>query len=272
MLAQTIGEPEPSPYQNILRNLKTQSIFDIPIHIGTKEEILQAVRALLEDNGQHIITTVNPEMLMHARIDAGFKLILQHASLSICDGSGIEIMTRGKIHTYPGVDLMQDICRIASSEQLRVYILGSKDSETLDTAVNNLSEEYLNLNIVGMHTGPILTDTPQNTTLTEVSVGIQEKVLADIQQKKPHILFVGFGHSKQEKWIAQYLDQLPSVKIAMGVGGAIDFIGKKVPRAPKYLQKIHLEWFWRLMHEPRRIKRIFTAVVLFPYFYVTKNH
>ncbi|MBI4995076.1 WecB/TagA/CpsF family glycosyltransferase [Candidatus Peregrinibacteria bacterium] len=72
-----------------------------------------------------------------------------------------------------------------------------------------------------------------------------------------------FGHGKQEKWIDKNLRDLPSVKIAMGVGGAFDFISGHVKRAPKFIRQIGLEWVWRLIVEPRRVGRIWKATVKF---------
>ena len=76
-------------------------------------------------------------------------------------------------------------------------------------------------------------------------------------------MFVAFGHGKQEKWIAQNLRDLPSVKIAMGVGGAFDFISGHVKRAPKFMRRIGLEWVWRLILQPCRVGRILKATIVF---------
>jgi N-acetylglucosaminyldiphosphoundecaprenol N-acetyl-beta-D-mannosaminyltransferase len=80
----------------------------------------------------------------------------------------------------------------------------------------------------------------------------------------PDILFVALGAPKQERWIFENLNKLESVKLAMGVGGAFDFLSGKTKRAPLWMRKIGLEWFWRLIIEPRRVKRIIDAVIVFP--------
>ncbi|TRZ77530.1 glycosyltransferase, partial [bacterium] len=79
------------------------------------------------------------------------------------------------------------------------------------------------------------------------------------------ILLVAYGNpaSRQEKWIEQNLPKLPSVKVAMGVGGSFDFLAGNIARAPKWMQRIGIEWLWRLGRQPRRGKRIFRAVVVF---------
>jgi len=74
---------------------------------------------------------------------------------------------------------------------------------------------------------------------------------------------VALGAPRQEKWIAENLAKVPSVKVAIGVGGAFDFLSGKIRRAPVFMQKMGLEWFWRLMQEPKRLPRIFNAVIVF---------
>ncbi|MEA3272166.1 MAG: WecB/TagA/CpsF family glycosyltransferase, partial [Patescibacteria group bacterium] len=91
----------------------------------------------------------------------------------------------------------------------------------------------------------------------------RENLLAKINFARPDIIFVAFGHGKQEKWIAENLNKLPSVKIAMGIGGAFDFISGKAKRAPTIFQRAGLEWFWRLIKEPQRYKRIYNATIKF---------
>ena len=81
-------------------------------------------------------------------------------------------------------------------------------------------------------------------------------------------MFVALGAPKQEKWINENLKKMPSVKLAMVVGGAFDFIACQVPRAPKFLRFIVLEWLWRFFYQHWRIKRIFKAVIVFPWLVV----
>ena len=85
-----------------------------------------------------------------------------------------------------------------------------------------------------------------------------------IREEAPDILLIALGHGKQEKWIAAHLPELPSVKVAMGVGGAFDFIAGRVLRAPRILRRLGLEWLWRLILQPSRLPRIWRAVIKFP--------
>jgi len=84
----------------------------------------------------------------------------------------------------------------------------------------------------------------------------------------PQILLVAFGHPKQERWIARHLVEFPSVKIVIGIGGAFDFWADTIKRAPFVIRRVGLEWLWRLILEPRRWKRIWNAVIVFPIFFI----
>jgi len=92
-----------------------------------------------------------------------------------------------------------------------------------------------------------------------------EVIVKHINSVKPDILFVALGHYKQEKWIFDNLKKLKTVKLAMGVGGAFDFYSGRAERAPEHIQSSGFEWLWRLFKEPHRYKRIFTAVIVFPW-------
>ena len=83
-------------------------------------------------------------------------------------------------------------------------------------------------------------------------------------KRNQKILFVAYGSPNQELWIAHHLHELKSVKIAMGVGGAFDFLAGERKRAPKWMQRLGLEWLFRLIQEPSRIKRIYNATIKFP--------
>jgi len=130
-----------------------------------------------------------------------------------------------------------------------------------------VKEKFPNLKIVGADDGGKINANGAGDR--------DEETIKLINEANPDILFVAFGHGsnadwisgqgKQEKWIKMNLKKMPSVKIAMGVGGAFDFLSGKVIRAPKILRELNLEWLWRLVSEPRRFKRIFNAVIVFPY-------
>ncbi len=140
---------------------------------------------------------------------------------------------------------MEMICQLAAQKKWPVFLLGGEEGVAEKTA-ENLKNKYPDLEI--QTTGIILGTVPKGQSF-----------------RRPAILFVALGASKQEKWIINNLAKMPSVKLAMGVGGAFDFISGRVRRAPKPLRLIGVEWLWRLFCQPWRMGRIFNAVVKFPY-------
>ena len=187
------------------------------------------------------------------------------------------VSSLGIIEKIPGVDLMLDICELAEKENKSIYLLGSGSDEVVKKTADVLQEKLPLLNIVGYNSGPKLQVIPTGHPPSGISYKLQvdkdknEDTIYDIIIKAPDILFVAFGHGKQEKWIYENLVDLPSVKIAMGVGGSFDFISGKTKRAPVWMRKVGLEWLYRLVREPKRLFRIWKAVVVF-LFYSFRNH
>jgi exopolysaccharide biosynthesis WecB/TagA/CpsF family protein len=98
----------------------------------------------------------------------------------------------------------------------------------------------------------------------EGGLEVDEDILRELQQLEPTVLAVALGAGKQEQFIRQYLKELPSVKVAIGVGGAVDMISGELSRAPAWMRTSGLEWAWRLVQEPSRFGRIWQASVVFP--------
>ena len=247
-------------------------ILNVRIDNITKQQALGKVREFLNSQNQHTIFTPNPEMLVEAHKDKAFRDILNSGSLNICDGKGIELFSKEKIERIPGTDFMRSICKLAAEQGKSIYLLGGPGS--IEKTKEELQKLFPHLTIVGSHSGPQIIKAPQYQFAPGQS-GINTKVIADIQQKNPDIFFVAFGHGKQEWWISSFLKEFPSVRIAMGVGGAFDYIAGSARRAPKWFRNMGLEWVFRLITQPKRFKRIFNAVIIFPYLvlkerYVTK--
>ncbi len=243
-------------------------ILSVKVNNIQKSEILNQIRQFLNSDTSHKIFTPNPEMLVDADKDQYFKEILNSGDLNVCDGFGLSLVSG--IKRYPGVELMSDICALAENENRSVYLLGSGSDEVLKKTVEELNKKYPNLKIVGYNKGPAIGLQTIDHRL-QINKIENEEILNDIIMSAPDILFVAFGHVKQEKWIYENLKHLPSVKVAMGVGGAFDFISKKTKRAPLFMRKIGLEWLYRLIKQPWRIKRIWKATAIFLFLYVRQK-
>lgn len=207
--------------------------------------------SLPKSNGQHFMVTCNPEIILYAQKDEAYKNILNTASLLVADGFGLILASKflniSLRERVVGVDFLEKFCNICANSGKSIFLLGGDQGVAKKTA-ENLKNKYPNLKIVGWLDGNIDLDNCHKT----------------IKNFSPDILFVAFGHPKQETWIYNNLAKIPSVKFAVGVGGAFDFISGKVWRAPKFMRKIGLEWFWRLLTQPWRVKRIFNAIIIFP--------
>jgi len=198
------------------------------------------------------IATPNPEMLLESRKNEKFRQILQNTGLNIPDGTGIllaALINRTPLYErVTGTDLMQALC-LKVLPDTRIFLLGAAKGVAEKTK-NHLAAQR-KINIVGTYSG-------------SASPSDDKKLRKIINDAQPDLLFVAFGAPKQELWLARNLPHLPSVKVAMGVGGAFDFIAGVRKRAPLFIRKIGLEWLYRLIRQPKRIIRIFNATVRFP--------
>jgi len=208
-------------------------------------ETLEKIQSFLSDGRQHYIVTINPEFIVKAQEDKEFKKILNKADLAIPDGVGLlwasRMLGEPLKERVAGVDLMSRIMNYESGTKNKVFLLGGR---------NGVAEK-----IAGQWSAVV--------GFSEETEGTE--LFARIRQCQPDILLVALGAPKQEKWIAENLSKVPSVKLAIGVGGAFDFLAQKIKRAPVFMQKIGLEWLWRLILQPRRFGRIFNAVIIFPF-------
>ena len=236
---------------------------DLTRHMASKKVI-----SFLDENFQYKIYTPNPEMLVKAHSDKDFKEILNKADLNICDGKGISICSLGTIQSIQGVDFMLDICKLIEKRNEKVFLLGSGDLKVVKRTALNLIKVFPNLTISDFHEGPQVSEKEDGNL--EVEEVVNSLVLERINRSQADVLFVAFGHGKQEKWIDRYLKDLPNIKIAMGVGGAFNFISGEVERAPEIMRSFGLEWLWRLKKDPKRWKIIYNAVIVFPYLYITQ--
>lgn len=236
-------------------NTDNTHVLGVRIDNITKRELLDTIARWLVQPTQHKIFTPNPEMLVDASRDSEFRVVLNESELNICDGAGLSFFSG--IPKISGSDMVIEICALAEQKMASIFILGTGRDEVLEAAKKELLKRFPSLHIVGTDPGPRIQASGE-------PIGSQDAVLEKIRHAKPDILFVAFGHGKQEKWISKYITELPSVRVAMGVGGSFEFISGAVRRAPKILRVIGLEWLWRVVLQPWRFPRIIKAVVVFP--------
>ncbi|CAI8789603.1 WecB/TagA/CpsF family glycosyltransferase [Methylocaldum szegediense] len=219
-------------------------IFGVPVDAVDFPRALETVGKLLEGDHAGFIAAVNPEKIMRARDDVRLLEALNSAKLLIPDGIGVVWAARwlglGRLSRVAGADLMPAICEIGAAQGRKVFLYGASPDVNGKVA-RILPERYPGLRVVGHQHGYVREpDMP--------------KLVADINASQAEILFVALGSPRQELWMRRYVPEL-AVKVCQGVGGSFDVIAGKVRRAPPLFQRMHLEWFYRLAQEPRRLSR-----------------
>ena len=224
-------------------------ILGVKIDDVNMEEALETVHHWLQKSTKKYIVTPNPEFIMTAQKDPEFKKILNDADLSIPDGEGLKLS--GKIkNTVTGVDLMEKLVEKSVDWGFAVGLLGGMDG-VAEKAVECLQKKYPKIKI-SFAISDLTTNYPLRQSYSEAS-----------QLPTTDLLFVALGHSKQEKWIVRN-NKAINAKVCIGVGGSFDVISGLKKRAPLLVRKVKLEWFYRLLQEPRRVRRILTSVFIFP--------
>ena len=232
----------------------------VPIDPLTLEDAIKAANLLMKDGRQHFAVTPNPEMALLADRDKEFAKVLDKADLAVCDGFGLALAARLYKERVPevvtGTDLAFGLAWLCAKRGYKLYLLGG-EGETAKAAGKHLTNQFPGLVIGGAESGGLIE--------RQKGKWRQDgRIVQRINDSGAQVLFVALGHGKQEKWIHDHLQRLPLVRLAIGIGGAFDYWSGAVPRAPRVMRVIHLEWLWRLFRQPSRIKRIFDAVVRFP--------
>lgn len=202
--------------------------------------------------------TVNAEMLMTALTNPFLAEVIKRADLLLADSIAVVLalyLFGIRVHRITGVDFAIDVAVELHKKGLRgVAIFGGRDEATVKNAGNFMTNQ--GVNILVSERGPIFDASDSKCADT--------KFFDILSQKKPSAVFVGFGHGKQEAWISCMRQKVSHPCVWIGVGGAIDYWGGRVKRAPCLFQKCGLEWMWRLCLEPSRWRRIVTAIFVFP--------
>jgi N-acetylglucosaminyldiphosphoundecaprenol N-acetyl-beta-D-mannosaminyltransferase len=208
------------------------------------DQVVDDLIANIQGKRKSFIVTANPEIVMYAHEHPDYKKIIQSADMVVPDGYGIilasKILKTPIIERVAGYDLTVRLLELGNEKKLKIYLLGGRD-ETNQKAVANIHCAYPGIQIVGRHHG--FFDWEKST------------VTDDIKAANPDVVFVALGFPKQEQWIARNLDQFAS-GLFMGVGGSIDVLAGEVQRAPRIWQQMNLEWFYRLISQPTRWRRM----------------
>lgn len=220
-----------------------------------RREVYDRIVSRINEKEYTAIFTPNPEIALKAKKDEELAKIINSANILLPDGIGIILASR--ILKTPlkeritGIDTAEFILDIANQKRLKVFLLGGNNG-VAEKAVDKLSQKYKNIRFCGYHHGYFSKDGEEN-----------EATIKAINDASPDILFVCFGCPAQEKWITENAKKIPSLIVCAGVGGSIDVWSGSIMRAPKTLRLLCLEWAWRIILQPRRIKSLFNIFLFF---------
>lgn len=219
-------------------------ILGVPVDCVDMPLSVAIVDSLLAGDDAKSVIAVNPEKVIRAQNDRLLMNHLRGAGLLIPDGIGVVLAARllglGRLERVPGAELMPAICELAAAKGYRVFLFGASP-EVNKRTLEVLNDTYPGIQVVGNQDGYI----PD-----EAMPGLVER----INTSRAQILFIALGSPKQELWMDEYLPQL-NIRVCQGVGGTFDVIAGHVRRAPMIFRKMHLEWFYRLVSNPRRLLR-----------------
>ena len=220
-------------------------VLNVAIDVITMNEALQQIKLFIAMRQPRLIATANAEMVMLAQSDKQLADILAAADMVLPDGAGVVWAARYTGQPMPervaGYDLVQRLLAEAVVHGYRLYFFGGAPG-VADKAKEVAQKRYPGVQVVGTRHGYF-------------SAADEPAIIADIKAARPDILLVALGVPKQEKWLAAHLNEL-QVPVAIGVGGTFDVMAGLVPRAPVWMQKIGLEWLFRLLCQPSRFGRM----------------
>jgi len=250
---------------NIVKIIQTN------LNSSPMDEVLGLIEGRISQNKKTFIVTPNPEFLIYGEQNPWFEEVLTYSDIAIPDGvallwarevikekgflkrllkgflTGLKVIFTGwGKRRVTGTDLMDKLCQLAAKKGWSIYLLGGEKPGVAKKTLAILAQKYHNLH-GWAENGP-------NLILKNWDTNLTEEYVQKINQKNPDLLFVAFGMGKQEKFIFDNWANL-KVKLAMGIGGAFNYLSGEVKRPPQWIGNIGFEWFYRLMKEPWRWKR-----------------
>ncbi|WP_195951622.1 WecB/TagA/CpsF family glycosyltransferase [Clostridium saudiense] len=212
----------------------------------TMDEAIERINDLIVNQKPSYVVTPNVDHIVKLEKDTDFQKVYENADLILTDG--MPLIWISKIKRNPikekisGSDLFPKICGLAAKKGYKVFLLGAAEGVAAKAA-ENLKEKYSDLNVVGTYSPSYGFENNEKEI---------EKIISEINNVKPDILAVGLGAPKQEKFIYNFRDKL-NVPVSLAIGASIDFEARNIKRAPKWMQRIGFEWFYRLCKEPKRM-------------------
>jgi N-acetylglucosaminyldiphosphoundecaprenol N-acetyl-beta-D-mannosaminyltransferase len=225
-----------------IRRGRTVELFGLQVDALTMDETVEVVRRMVADGRPHQHVAVNAAKIVAADRDPTLKDIIR--SCDLVNADGVSVVWASKVLGAPlpariaGIDLFERLIEAAAVDGRSVYFVGARP-EVVAKVVEVFRERHPGLLVAGYRDGYWDDD---------------DEVVTAIARAAPDYLFLGIPSPRKEFWLSQHVPRL-GVPFAMGVGGSFDVVAGLVGRAPRQVQRMGLEWVWRLAQEPRRMWR-----------------
>ena len=220
-------------------------VWDLPLAPLTRPQAVEAVAELVRARCPSYFITASSHYAMLTARDPALRSVNERAAFLVADGKPLVWASRMGGRPLPervaGSDLIFDLCELSARERFRVFFLGADDG-VAEKAAEQLSERYPGLVVAGWECPPFRPLSPEE----------HSALVGRVRDARPDILFLAFGQPKGEHWLAENVEAI-GVPVAVQIGASLDFASGRVRRAPLVLQKVGLEWAFRMALEPRRL-------------------
>lgn len=229
------------------------NILGANIDVLNSQQTVDLVEKYIKTKTSLHLMGVNADKINSMKDNLLLREIVNKCGVVNADGASVILASRFLKKPLPervaGIDLMQSLVNLSSQKGYSIFLLGSKQ-EIVDKTAEVLKSRYKGLRIVGIHNGYF-------------SENDWDQIAEILKDKKPDLVFVGIT-SPIKEYLIEYLQSKGVSSVFMGVGGSFDVISGKIPRAPKWMQKLNLEWLFRVSQEPKRLfKRYFIGNNIF---------
>ncbi len=238
-----------------MEELQHCEILKTNINVTNMSDTIKYIGEHLDDLRGKYICVSNVHTTVMSYENEEYRKIQNGAAMALPDGAPLSSYSRRKgykqAQRVTGPDLMLELFAISKEKGYRHYFYGATE-ETLQSMKGVLERDYPGIQIAGMYAPPFRALTPQEDA----------QVVAKINESRPDFIWIGLGAPKQEEWMYQHMGQLQGVLI--GVGAGFDYLAGYIKRAPRWMQRMSLEWLYRLLQDPKRLwRRYFTSNVKF---------
>ena len=219
--------------------MKKTYIFNVPVNITSYKEIIDTVSKKIKSNKKYSVVSINLNKIICANESTEIMKIIKSFDCFIPDGISI-VRASDKINDrITGIDLFNRICEEHDKIGAKIFLYGAKE-EIVTAAKMNLQEKYKGIQIVGYENGYVKNN---------------DDLISKINNSSANIVFIAMGSPKQEKWIYENRAAV-NANILIGVGGTFDIVSGKLKRAPNWIRKMGIEWLYRMLKEPKRLKNV----------------